>query len=400
MKNRIIKLTEAELLETVNKVISEQIANDLVIGVSADFGQFKDKFDGLRTFIDELTSKVNNALQGEQPYKVRLIKKKTFVGVSSDHGKSGDEFMMKVNLVPCTEDKRHYYFACAAAIYSQATDFEHLDSEVYRKAVRKTDSWPSKKIYNAGSDLFDLSGFQNLNPADPAKKYTLLISYVVGAPMVTSNVQADIEPAKASEPKSAPVAEPETLKSKFDAYERNKLSNAGHGKVGPKKNDTEVGQDIAKKETNESITKTVSGTFTSGDGDTAHNFKNLEDKLGPAMKEIYDAGINPKIKSVTAKITKDNNQFTTTYKAIVGQSDDGKAWMGFTSRGSFGNDYIRRADGQISGSSNKDGRSLEEKLKGIGAGEINVITTYEDSAVPVKQYFVQFTKPNEFPPHK
>ena len=79
---------------------------------------------------------------------------------------------------------------------------------------------------------------------------------------------------------------------------------------------------------------------------------------------------------------------------------DGKAWMGFTSRGSFGGDYIRRADGQISGSENKDGKSLEEKLKGIGAGDIELITTYEDSTVPVKQIFFQFTKPQQFPPHK
>jgi hypothetical protein len=67
--------------------------------------------------------------------------------------------------------------------------------------------------------------------------------------------------------------------------------------------------------------------------------------------------------------------------------------MGFTARGSFGTDYEKRADGQISGSENKDGRSLEEKLKGIGAGEVAVIgQPYVDTSVPVKEYFVQFTE--------
>ena len=71
--------------------------------------------------------------------------------------------------------------------------------------------------------------------------------------------------------------------------------------------------------------------------------------------------------------------------------------MGFTSRGSFGSDYIKRADGQIDGSENKDGRSLEEKLKSIGAGDIELIKTYLDSKVPVKQMFYQFTKPEKYP---
>ncbi len=42
-----------------------------------------------------------------------------------------------------------------------------------------------------------------------------------------------------------------------------------------------------------------------------------------------------------------------------------------------------------------------KKLKSIGAGEIEYIgEPYLDNKVEVKQYFVQFTKPKEFPPHK
>jgi len=117
-------------------------------------------------------------------------------------------------------------------------------------------------------------------------------------------------------------------------------------------------------------------------------------------------GINPKITDLSASITKNGNQYTTIYRATVTKSNDGKAWMGFTSRGSIGPGLIRgktydqRADGQMDGTENKDGKSLEEKLKGIGAGEIETITVYEEPKVSVKQYFVQFTKPNEFPPHK
>ena len=161
-----------------------------------------------------------------------------------------------------------------------------------------------------------------------------------------------------------------------------------------------------KTTSEEEVIKKVSGKFTTNVADTAHNFKNLEDKLGPILKEMYDMGINPKITDLSASITKNGNQYTTIYRATVTKSNDGKAWMGFTSRGSIGPGLIRgktydqRADGQMDGTENKDGKSLEEKLKGIGAGEIETITVYEEPKVSVKQYFVQFTKPNEFPPHK
>jgi hypothetical protein len=180
MNNRIIKLTESELFELVNKVIAEQTANDSTITVAGEFGQINNQFGALKTFVEEITNKVNQKLQGETPYIVRLIKKSTHTGISSEHGKSGDQFFMKINFAPTDEKNRYYYFTCAAAIYSEAVDYTHLDSEVGRKAVRKTDSWPAEKIYSLGMDLYDLKDFQNLNPAAPDKKYKLLIKYYAG----------------------------------------------------------------------------------------------------------------------------------------------------------------------------------------------------------------------------
>lgn len=180
MKNRIIKLRESDIFELVNQVIAEQMANDSTILVAGEFGQVNNQFGALKTFVEEITKQVNEKLQGETPYIVRLIKKSTHTGISSEHGKSGEKFYMKINFVPSEEKNRYYYFTCAAAIYSEAADYTHLDSEVGRKAVRKTDSWPAEKIYSLGMDLFDLSGFENLNPAAPDKKYKLLFKYYVG----------------------------------------------------------------------------------------------------------------------------------------------------------------------------------------------------------------------------
>lgn len=150
-----------------------------------------------------------------------------------------------------------------------------------------------------------------------------------------------------------------------------------------------------------SLPKIISGSFTSYDADSAHKFNNLEKELEVVLTDAYNSGYNPKITNISVSIKKNNNTFTTTYRLTVDNSNDGRAWMGFTTRGSIGSDYENRADGQINGQGDKNGKSLVEKLKSIGAGEIEYIpgTPIIDRTVPFKQYFVQFTKPNKYPPH-
>ena len=139
----------------------------------------------------------------------------------------------------------------------------------------------------------------------------------------------------------------------------------------------------------------VSDTFSSYDEDSAHRLTGLEKKIDIALEQIYNQGINPKMYDVKLKVVRNGNTYTTTSSLTINKSDDGKAWTGFASRGAIGGDnYVNRADGQISGKENKDGRSLKEKLEGIGAIEIipilNSPITIDD--VQLKQYFVQFTK--------
>lgn len=150
-----------------------------------------------------------------------------------------------------------------------------------------------------------------------------------------------------------------------------------------------------------SLPKIISGSFTSYDADSAHKFNNLEKELEVVLTDAYNSGYNPKITNISVSIKKNNNTFTTTYRLTVDNSNDGRSWMGFTTRGSIGSDYENRADGQINGQGDKNGKSLVEKLKSIGAGEIEYIagTPIIDRTVPFKQYFVQFTKPNKYPPH-
>jgi hypothetical protein len=180
MSKKIINITENELLSIIQNVISEQTADDKQVIISGEFGQAGNRFGDLGIFIKKITDTINNELQGDIPYKIRMVKKGAANGVIVQHGKSGDVKDIQINLIPCKEEERYYFFACSAAIYSEAADFNLLLSEVRASAARKSRLFTSKTVYNLGIDFLDLSDFTNLNPQEPDKKYKLLLSYFAG----------------------------------------------------------------------------------------------------------------------------------------------------------------------------------------------------------------------------
>jgi hypothetical protein len=368
---KVIKIKESNILDIIEKIISEQTqpaAQSIPVVVSDQLGT-SPNFDGLKTLIKTLKNDVEKALRGSTPYKIKTNNP----GGVAKASIQGTNLKLTLTLESCKEEERDWYFDLALSIYSQVNSNAEnvLTAKVMDKAAEKSRAFTGArgKIKVLGRNHIQMDQLPNLDPNDPQKTYNLYIMFISGG--------------------------------RPEGYQRAEVEPDGQAAQVQQQQQTPPITQTAST-TNETVTKSVSGTFTSNDGDTAHNFKNLEDKLGPVLKEVYDMGINPKITNISARITKsEGNQFTTSYSATVGKSNDGKAWMGFTSRGSFGTDYEKRADGQIEGSTNLDGRSLEEKLKtNLGAGEMEIITTYKDSSVPVKQYFVQFTKPKEFPPHK
>lgn len=376
---KVIKIKESAVLGIINKIMLEQspdfeqnkqtTGEKWGIPVSGEIGTYP-TFDGFKTLLKTLKIKVEDQLREGKPFKV--------VNGGTKFSRSGNSLTITVSLEQCEEQERYWYFDLAGAVFSYATDDTSLRSALDNKLIDKARYFggiANDKKHLLKTNFIDISTLKGIDPKAPEKAFKLLVGYVVGEMPEGVQALAGEEPiAKAPETPAKTQVEPE---KKVET---------------PQTNTTKQ---------NAAITKTLSGTFETADGDSAHNFKELETKLGNALSEMYKAGTNPKIKSVTAKITKNGAKFSTSYSAEIGPSDDGKAWMGFTARGSFGTDYEKRADGQISGSENKDGRSLEEKLKGIGAGEVAVIgQPYVDTSVPVKEYFVQFTKPKEFPPHQ
>jgi hypothetical protein len=139
----------------------------------------------------------------------------------------------------------------------------------------------------------------------------------------------------------------------------------------------------------------ISDTFSSTGGDAAHRLTVFEKKVDDALEQIYNQGINPKMYDLSFNVVRNGNTFTTTVSLVINKSDDGKAWTGFSTRGSYGDRYVSRADGQIDGRENKDGMPLEEKLKSK-ADAVEIIPISNSpitiSNADIKQYFFQFTK--------
>jgi len=143
-------------------------------------------------------------------------------------------------------------------------------------------------------------------------------------------------------------------------------------------------------------------TWTSSDEDSAHKLEDsqITEHVTPILQQIYDSGKNPKFTNGTMEIIKNGNQFSTNVTLTINESDDGLAYMGLTTRGSIGDDYLNRAWGQITGAGDKNGRSLEWKIKNILSGDnMDTFSHVIDDDIELSQYFVQFTK-KEFPPHK
>jgi len=378
---KVIKIKESAVLDIIGKIILEQATAVATkeVPASGEIGTTP-TYDGLKTLLKTLKINVEKELRGGTPFKVKNG------GVK--FGRSGNSLTVSVSLEQCVEEQRYWYFDVAGAVFSYATDDTSLRSALDNKLIDKARYFggiANNKKHLLKTNFIDLSALKGIDPKEPEKAFKLLVGYVVGEMPEGVQALAGEDPIAKVQDTAAVTPEKKVEVPKPEAEVK-------QAETAPKTNTNQQ---------NAGITKNISGSFETADGDSAHNFKELETKIGNSLNELYKAGTNPKIKSVTAKITKNGAKFSTSYSAEIGPSDDGKAWMGFTARGSFGNRYVERADGQINGKENADGRSLEDKLKGIGAGEVAIIgQPYVDESVPVKQYFVQFTKPTKFPPHQ
>jgi len=147
----------------------------------------------------------------------------------------------------------------------------------------------------------------------------------------------------------------------------------------------------------------ISGTYDTGKGpyggggDAKHSFESRKkDKFGGRMstttsqilKEIYsEKKLSPKIKSLNITISGK----IVNWEIVIEESDDGKAYVSLTSRGGAGmSDWRERAQNQIT--SRK--KELKETYKNT---ELSELLDYVNKSEAIRQIFVQYTIPDEYP---
>ena len=158
----------------------------------------------------------------------------------------------------------------------------------------------------------------------------------------------------------------------------------------------------------------VEGTFKGANCDELHAFQNtggkviggMNDKVRAELERIYNNGINPEVTDVWVDM--DANKMEVKWKVRIAPSKDGKAWVGFTSRGSAGTNAYDRAVGKSVG---QDFDSVLNKVRDTTnepQAEMKLVKDYlynlnrEKQSLgkcPTRQLFYKYTKPKAFPKH-
>ena len=408
--SKLIKIKESEVFRVITKIISEQAAGEIKVTATNDLGTHPE-FKGLKTLLVQLKSNVQKALSGKIPYRIKTDVKTGTVKPL----RQGNALSLEVTLIPCEETQRHYFFDGAAGIYSyiNTTSVKAVHSKVRTAVMDKaTASFADAEVQELYPNLIGLRNFTGLNTVEPDKQYKLILKFLVGKRPGGYQHIGDKEPVAASVEKIEPTAA-------STPAEKTQATAAAA---------TVTSSDKKTEATNESG-KPVSAGWEGANIDDAHNVKPFIANIQKGLEDFWKSGKNPIVEDIEMTVSKNaNGSYTTKTKANIKESKDGMAWVGFESRGSAGEGYKERADDQYNGgryddkgrpvlkdgkqvnkgqtANKKDGtpnpcygKSLAKCMQDhVGAGEVKLVATIEDASIPFKQYFVTFTKPQNFPP--
>lgn len=158
----------------------------------------------------------------------------------------------------------------------------------------------------------------------------------------------------------------------------------------------------------------VKGSFQANNCDELHAFESthgktiggMNTKINAELEKMYNSGKNPIVSKVN--VTMDAQNMKVDWEVEITESKDGKAYVGFTSRGSAGTGAYERAVGKNVGQdpdtilSKIKERYNEPKaeLKKVYELFYNMSETGKASGkCPTRQVFYAYTKPNKFPNH-
>jgi len=159
------------------------------------------------------------------------------------------------------------------------------------------------------------------------------------------------------------------------------------------------------KEQGVTLPTTVTDSYTATDCDELHAFQgtggkvigNMNVTVGNKLLEIYNSGVNPKVTGVKVEV----QGMTVTWTVTIDKSNDGKAWVGFTSRGAgCNNDVKNRAESAEVGNDMQTAKSKIESTYGEQGIEIEMVNDYfyNGGKNSFRQVFYRYTKPKSNPP--
>lgn len=382
--SKILKIKETAVLDVIKKIINEQATSEITITASNDLGTHPD-FSGLKQLLIELKTNVQNALRGATPYR---IKTSADVGTTRP-SKKGNELTLSVTLVPSEEAKRHWFFEGSAAIYSyvNTTSFTSVASKVRMKAMEKARaSFAGSQPQELYPNHITLKNFTGLNSVEPTKEYKIMLAYLTGSrPEGFYDVGDEQKP-------TTDVA-PEVKKQEAPTPEVKKQEAPAPAPVA-----------TPEQKPKQQINEVVNGNYTAKNCDELHAFQstggkvigNMNVTVGQALEELYKKGINPKVTSVKVNVDGMNVDWTCT----IQESTDGKAWVGFTSRGAGCNNNVKeRAESVAAGN---DMGTAKQKIE-TTYGEENIdiqkltVVNYNGGKNSFSQVFYVYTKPQKFP---
>lgn len=131
-------------------------------------------------------------------------------------------------------------------------------------------------------------------------------------------------------------------------------------------------------------------------GDALHSFESrksdgfggkMSTKIREALMKMYNDGINPEVTDL--KVNVDSKKYEVTWEAKLEPSKDGKAYIGFVTRGSAGGGADARALSQI------------DKMKEqVGGEDYKIVLDFKNpTGIYIRQFFYTYTKPKDFPKH-
>jgi len=159
------------------------------------------------------------------------------------------------------------------------------------------------------------------------------------------------------------------------------------------------------KEQSLTLPVTVTDSYTATNCDELHAFQgtggkvigNMNVTVGNKLQEIYNSGVNPKVTNVKVEV----NGMTVTWTVTIDKSNDGKAWVGFTSRGAGCNQDVKnRAVSASVGNDIQTAKSKIESTYGEQDIEIEIVNDYfyNGGNNSFRQVFYRYTKPKNNPP--